>query len=141
MYIELREFQVEDARGLYEIAVDPRVRDRPIEENMRIAERNVKNGPAFTALYEGKVIGVFGMWISRNRGLVWAIFSPAITGCTFAISKAIRTILAVLIEQHDIKRVWSVAVKSCPATRRLLEHLGFTLNKSHDDEELFLMRI
>lgn len=141
MYIELRKFQVEDARGLYEIAVDPRVRDRPIEENMRIAERNVRNGPAFTAVYEGNVIGVFGMWISRNRGLVWAIFSPAIARCTFAISKSLRTILAVLIQQHDIKRVWSVGVKSYPATRRLLEHLGFTLTKTRNDEELFLMRI
>lgn len=141
MSIELREFEVEDARKLYATAIDPRVRKTSIEEYMRIVESHTQKGPAFTALYEGEVIYSWGMWVGERHSVLWGMFSPAITKCTKSVLKSLKFWLAFVIEQYDVKKVWAVAVTSSPATGRLLKHLGLEFVRFHKDEELFLMKV
>jgi hypothetical protein len=121
MMIEFRQFRIEDAEVLCPIAIDrvTRTRNYMLDARLRMGQ-----GPAFTGVIGDEIVCAFGMAILRpNIGSLWGVFSPKIRTCKKSFLWSAKTILQVVIDQWELKKIRAFA-RTQPGCI-LLKHLGF----------------
>lgn len=123
--IEVREFRVGDAEGLYENCIDDIVSKVPEILLRKEAEREEKSC-AFTGLIDGEIIGAAGIFIRReNVGDVWLLVSKKVQRHKLSSFRCLKRMLGILIDKFELKKLRSESRKGFTESQRLLEHLGF----------------
>lgn len=86
-----------------------------------------ENGPAFTAIVDGKIIGCCGIIIQwQGMGSAWAIFTDRVAMYPMFMTRMIRRGLRDIIKAYDLHRVELVALADNERNQRWAELLGFS---------------
>jgi len=112
-------------------ALEIKVRDmdeakRKSQEWRKWAMDNALQGPSYTIRDGNHILsccGVRVLW--PGVGEAWLIFSPEIEKHTLEATKIIRTYLAKIIADCELRRVQAFATVNSPKAARYLEVLGF----------------
>jgi hypothetical protein len=88
-------------------------------------QNNEFAGPAFTGLYEGKVVGCGGMVIMGDRAVAWALFSRDIKKLQLSFFKYVKKYLEMIVAVCDIKRLEAHIQTGFPEAEVFAQHLGF----------------
>jgi len=137
----IRQFEAEDADLLCPVAVSSEFHNNPALWK-KWAQACIKFGPAYTALHDGKVIAAAGIRILKDKdgddvGWVWTVFHPGIKKCKKSAFRSMITLLWILVEKFELKRLVTDSRKGFEASQRLLEHLGFTRLKTETDTHYY----
>jgi len=102
------------------------------------AEMNELQGPAFTGLYEGKIVGCAGIRVLwPGVGEAWAIFSPEIVNLKQEAYHYVLKFLSQIVDDWKLHRVQAQARTDFPLASKYLEGLGFVfeglMRKYYDD--------
>lgn len=107
------------------------VRENPLEGAVKNYPKMIPTPPAFTALLEGKIVGVGGMIILwEGVGEMWLMLTAE---CkregVFGIMtfEAIKKKVDELIEEHKIRRAQCTVRVDFPKAKKMVIALGFTL--------------
>lgn len=123
MGIYIREFQESDALSL-DGMLEPGVLGHPM--HAKWAAEYKANGPCFTGVRNGNVIGCGGIMILwPGVGEAWANLAPAVRHSPKDVLYCLRKGLEIITSAYDLKRVQAYATPSFPESVRLLKHLGF----------------
>lgn len=98
------------------------------QDELRVIEKSYRQlGPAFTGVEAGRAIGCAGVVIDGKNGRVWAVLSDSIRGKPFALHRAVKSGLELIVEQHGIERLEATCLAQFVTAQRWLERLGFRL--------------
>ena len=123
--LRLRKFEPSDIEELRPTAIDRSLLGQ-VKYCKKWAKANAESGPAYTAFKDGQMIGSAGIrLLNSNEGLLWAVFSTKMEKCVKTTMRSSRELLAVLIEEFDLKTLHAESRKGFAASQRMLEHLGF----------------
>lgn len=107
------------------------VRENPLEGAVKNYPKMIPTPPAFTALFEDKIVGVGGLLILWDGvGEMWLMLTA---DCKregiFGIMalQAIKDKVDELIREHKMRRVQCTVRVDFPKARKMVEALGFTL--------------
>ena len=124
--LDLRKFEPADIDRLRLDAVDDSLLARPIWCK-QWAKTNAEEGPAYTAIVGNKVVGSAGVRLFNNHaGIVWAVFSTDLKTNIRQTLRSIRRMLAILIDENNLRVLYATSRKGFAGSQHLLEHLGFT---------------
>jgi len=105
------------------------VRENPLEEAVKNYPKLIPTPPAFTAIFDDKIVGVGGMIILWDGvGEMWLMLTA---DCkregVFGIIAfgAIKNKVDELIEKHKMRRVQCTVRVDFPKARKMVEALGF----------------
>ena len=102
------------------------------------AEGWKKEGPAFTLVIDGQIIGCGGVvLLDKNKGEAWTLLSSLFYKHKKTTYKAIIRYLSLIIAEKGLKRVQALVNTGLPnveACERFLVHLGFK-NETPDGME------
>jgi len=144
--IKLRKATIEDLILTAENAMDGPREERSDEYIRKWARYDIENGPAYAALYEGKVVAVAGIRLVRpGLGFIWIVMSKDIKKNSFSFMKeslfAMRKMTGILIGRYGLKKVRALSRIGFGESQRLLEHLGFErLRRATKTHYVYLLR-
>jgi len=126
--IKMRQAHVEDLILLAEHAMDDSMKGSPYQRLW--AQRHIDCGPAYTAVFEGRVVAAAGVVLTRpGVGDIWITMSRDIDKKSYSFMKdallAMRGMTDVIAETFELKRIRSRSRIGFAASQRLLEHIGF----------------
>ena len=138
--LSMRPAQVGDAEGVFAYASDPEVsRYLPwaphatisdTEQFLRRCERDWKQGNSFPwviVLREtDAVVGMIEANLTGHRASLGYVLARSVWGRGIA-TEAARAVVSALFEDPDIWRVWATCDVDNPASARVLEKVGMTL--------------
>lgn len=107
------------------------VRDNPLEGAVKNYPKMIPIPPAFTALFEDKIVGVGGMIILWDGvGEMWLMLTADCKREGIFGIMALQTIkdkVDELIREHKMRRVQCTVRVDFPKARKMVSSLGFTL--------------
>lgn len=107
------------------------VRKNPLEGAVKKYPEMIPTPPAFTAEFEGKIVGIGGMLVYwEGKGMMWLMLTAECKRENiFGIMafEAIRKKVDELIKKHKMKRVECNVRVDFPKARKMVEALGFKL--------------
>jgi len=102
-------------------------RDSSILEEMRVATRKEVGGPAFTAIFDGNIIGCAGvMLLWPGVGEAWVAFDKNVEKHGVWMTRTVRYILRDIIKGCRLHRVEAVVLTENTRNLRGIRKLGFT---------------
>lgn len=115
-------FKAEHAKHLCPNAIDNEAHEM---ENM--GEFYEMCDAAYTGMSEDeKIVCAFGIVLKKDGVAdVWSIFNQQIKTCKKSMFRTLVTMLDILIETFDLKKLRSQSRIGFKESQRLLEHLGF----------------
>ena len=125
--IELRKATVEDIIAVAAIAVDSDFSGR-LGEVRRKAGINIANGPAYKAVYEGRLVAVAGVMMVRpGVGHIWFILSDKEKSFSFVRQALVmmREMVVKLTDELHLTKLRTTSRIGFRESQSLLEHLGF----------------
>lgn len=102
-------------------------RDDDYSESVVSALDKKHNGPAFTAIYDDRILGCAGiqlMW--PGFGLAWAVFSKELFDFPIWATRVVRGVLCDTIRTFHLHRVEMVVLTDNDANKRWAAALGFS---------------
>lgn len=125
--LELQNATVEDIIAVSASAVDAETADRP-EEVRRKAEINIAKGPAYKAVYDGRLVAVAGVMMVRpGVGHIWFVLSDKEKSFGFVRQALImmKEMVVKLTVDLQLTKLRTTSRIGFTASQSLLEHLGF----------------
>jgi RimJ/RimL family protein N-acetyltransferase len=83
-------------------------------------------GPAYTFLADGQVVGCAGITLlGWGRGEAWTLFSPLFYQNVRKVFKSIKEKLPDVQKEHGLRRIQAISRTDFEEGERFLKHLGF----------------
>jgi hypothetical protein len=121
--LKLTFFQPEDIDVFINNAIEPGMDPDYMRD---WAEFNATAGPAFTGWMQGEIVGAAGIRRRRNgAGEPWFIMRQDKTQNIKSTFRTVRTMLEILIANHNFAYLMAPSEIGFDASQRFLEHLGF----------------
>jgi hypothetical protein len=96
-----------------------------LEDSLQL---NANEGPGYTGLYKDSVIGCGGVRLFwKGVGEAWGIYPGSFHRNIREVFYYTKTMLGVIIEKNDLRRVQATARADLPCTQNWLRHLGFKI--------------
>lgn len=90
------------------------------------ANSRFKDGPAYTGMYNGRIVGCGGVSIYwAGVGQAWAVFPKWVTIFKREAYCYIKKGLNIIITEYDMRRIEATWRTDYPDKMHWLEHLGF----------------
>lgn len=153
--IELRIARLEDIEQLCRTAADPDVRTN-WPHWKKWAQYNLATGPAYSAFFQGKLVGAGGLHLVR-KGIAnaWAVidrqFELLPKGCVPSSESlaylervlwCFKEMIRNLCEEFEIRRIRSFSRKGFSGSQRLLKHLGFVrMSREKEDRYYYVLKV
>jgi len=124
--IEFRLFEVDDIKELSKTAIDRVVVESDEDTLLKYAYINKITGPAFTGLIDDKPVCAAGLHLRKgNTGHLWSVFTKQAVRHKKEMLESLKTMLDIVIEENDIRKVVTESRIDFPASQTLIEHLNF----------------
>jgi len=141
--LDIRMFESSDADVLCPTAVDETLHNET-DKWKQWAIVNAQAGPAYTAVNEaGELIGAAGIRLVRTGvGNVWAVFSPKVRDYKKDVLRWLKTMLPIIMEEFDLKKLRTDSRKGFAASQRFLKHIGFRcLRKETESSYFYILEV
>ena len=97
-------------------------------------------GHAFTAVEDGKPIGISGFSLSETGiGRGWLIGSAALRGKPIFLHRTIKKLIKHLRDHPSVKRIEITVARDCRQAQHWAKRLGFHLEETGDEYSRYVM--